>query len=268
MNRRRKWILSILGLGLAVLVCEQLWRHGRAYVLPMQFATLEDGKIYRGAWQQNWPMRKIVRDYKIKTIVALAHPSDHPMAVQERALAKELGINWVHIPIVDDRTLAYGMSMNELLEKAAAILHDPACQPVYFHCHHGLNRASMVQIAYRTRFCGWTLEQANAEINRQFGLIRATHGPDYRYMARYYQERILPLRESEKKAPERSDQSPVEQTARSPNPNQSPEQSRRDGSDVNSKARAPRLHFTSWNRRRIQPQPNRPGPNRFRRRRC
>ncbi len=195
----RVWTRRILALALVVLACQQLWRHGRAYVLPMQLYEVVPAKIYRGAWQRDWPMRRIIRDHHIKTIVALAHPADHPLAVGEKKLADEMGVKWVHIPIVDDRSLADGLSMNDLLDKAAATINDPANQPVYFHCHHGLNRASMAQIAYRTRYCGWTLEQAGAEINDAFGLIRATHGPDYRYMEKYYNDVILPLRKVDRR---------------------------------------------------------------------
>ena len=80
------------------------------------------------------------------------------------------------------------------LDRAAAVLADPANQPVYFHCHHGINRASMVQMAYRTKYCGWTLEEATAEIARTYGLIEVAHGPDYRQVERFYKERVLPNR--------------------------------------------------------------------------
>ena len=78
--------------------------------------------------------------------------------------------------------------------QAAAVLADPANYPIYFHCHHGINRASMVQIAYRTKYCGWTLEQATDEIARTFGLVEVSHGPDYRHMQSFYIERVLPFR--------------------------------------------------------------------------
>lgn len=193
-SRRRTWARWIALAGLLVLVLQQLWRHGHDYIFPEEFAVVEPGRIYRGAWQHDWPMRRIIRNYKIKTIVALAHQADHPLAVQERALARELGCRWVHIPIVDDRRSSDGQSVSDQLEEAAAILADPANQPVYFHCHHGLNRASMAQIAYRTISCGWTLDRATDEIARTFGLVRADHGPDYRHMDRFYRERVLPRR--------------------------------------------------------------------------
>lgn len=191
---RRAWLRRGL-LGTAgVVVAQQAWRHGRDYVFADQFAVVEPGRLYRGAWQQPWPMRRLVSRYKLKTLVALAHPPDHPLSVKEKALCEELGVRWVHIPIVDERRTNDYRVINEKLTQAAAVLADPANQPLYFHCHHGLNRASMVQIAYRTKYCGWTLEQANAEISETFGLKLANHGPDYRHMESYYTECVLPGR--------------------------------------------------------------------------
>lgn len=191
---RRLWVRRLLGVFLVILACQQVWRHGQDYVFIDKFAAVVPGKIYRGAWQQSWPMRRLVRTYKIKTVVALAHPPGDPMALKERALGRELGFRWVHIPIVDDRSAADGEGLFDQLEQAADVLADPVNQPVFFHCHHGINRASMAQIAYRTKHCGWTLEQANAEVSRTFGLVKVTHGPDYRRMVAFYRERVLPRR--------------------------------------------------------------------------
>jgi protein-tyrosine phosphatase len=197
MNRRSVWGRRVLLVAFVVLVCQQAWRHGRDYVFVDQFAVVEPGRIFRGAWQQTWPMRRLVRDHHIKTVVALAHTPEHPLAVREKALSREMGFRWVHIPIVDDRSTMDGQGLDDLLEQAAAVLADPKNQPVYFHCHHGLNRASMVQIAYRTLYCGWTLEQANEEVARTFRLKEETHGPDYRYMKTFYEQRVLPLRRAQ-----------------------------------------------------------------------
>lgn len=193
-SNRRVWLRrGILG-GVSLVVCQQAWRHGRDYVFADQFAVVEPGKIYRGAWQQPWPMRRIVRDYHIKTVVALAHPPDHPLVIREKALARELGFNWIHVPIVDDRGTKDYHVINQHLEEAAAALADPKNHPVYFHCHHGINRASMVQMAYRTKYCGWSLERATDEIARTFGLVEVSHGPDYRHVQSFYIEHVLPFR--------------------------------------------------------------------------
>ena len=182
--------------GLGVLAGEQFWRHGHDYVFADQFAEVVPGKLYRGAWLHSWPMRRIVQNYKIKTVVALAHPPSHPLVVREKAMASELGYRWVHIPIVDERGLGDWRVISDHLDEAAALLADPKNHPLYFHCHHGINRTSMVQMAYRTKYCGWTLEQSADEIAQTFGLVKVSHGPDYRHMQSFYIERVLPFREA------------------------------------------------------------------------
>ena len=92
-------------------------------------------------------------------------------------------------------------AISDLLDQAAAVLADPENYPVFFHCHHGLNRTSMVQIAYRTKYCGWTLAQAADEIERSVGLVKVNHGPDYRHMVSFYENRVLPLRGQHSNAP-------------------------------------------------------------------
>jgi protein-tyrosine phosphatase len=203
MISRRVWIRRVLSIGVAGIAAQQVWRHGHDYVFPSQFVTVEPGKIFRGAWQKTWPMRAIVHDHKIKTVLALAHPPDHYLSVQERKLAADLGVNWVHIPIVDNRGTndrAAEDAISDLLDQAASVLADPNSYPIYFHCHHGLNRTSMVQIAYRTKYCGWTLKQAADEIDRSVGLVKVKHGPDYRHMVSFYENRVLPLRTEQSRA--------------------------------------------------------------------
>jgi hypothetical protein len=194
---RRTWIRRALIAGAAGLGAQQLWRHGHDYVFLEHFRVVEPGRIYRGAWQKPWPMRRLVRDCKIRTVLALAHPPEHPLSVRERALARELGFRWIHIPIIDERRTndrAAEEAISDLLDRAAAVIADAATYPLYFHCHHGLNRTSMAQIAYRTRYCGWTLDRAAEEVDRSVGLVKVSHGPDYRHMVSFYESRVLPMR--------------------------------------------------------------------------
>jgi protein tyrosine/serine phosphatase len=202
MSRRLLWTRRLLILGLVILAAQQVWRHGRDYVFPDQFLVVEPGKIYRGAWQQDWPMRQIIRQYHIKTIVALAHPAESPKAIEEHALATGLGVRWLHIPIVEESTSpGEHKTVADALERAASAIADPANQPVYFHCHHGVNRASMVQMAFRMLHQGWTLEQARDEIARSpMGLVEVHHGVDHRYMTTFYEQRVLPKRLQQKGA--------------------------------------------------------------------
>jgi protein tyrosine phosphatase (PTP) superfamily phosphohydrolase (DUF442 family) len=214
MALRNTWIRRALAVCLLVLGAQQLWRHGHDYVLPREFVVVENGKLYRGGWQKGWPMRRIATNYKIKTVLALAHPDDHPLSQSERALCRELGVRWIHIPIVDQRDEANPKTLADLLDEAAAVLADSKNYPIFFHCHHGLNRASMAQIAYRTKYCGWTLDQATDEIAKTVGLIKVTHGPDYRRMVDYYNTHVLPLRARNQAAQDNATQpQPTEITA-------------------------------------------------------
>lgn len=198
-SRTKRGLRAVLLVGLVVLVCEQVYRHGHDYVLAEKFGVVVPGKLYRGAWQHDWPMRRIIRDEHIKTIVALAHPPDSPLVLSEKKLAAETGVKWIHIPIADQRTPT-DPTVSDLLESAAAELAKPENQPVYFHCHHGINRTSMVQMAYRMIYCGWTLEQAEKEIADSFGLQEVSHGPDYRHMHEFYTQRVLPRRAAQARA--------------------------------------------------------------------
>ncbi len=52
----------------------------------------------------------------------------------------------------------------------------------------------MVQIAYRTKHCGWTLDRAADEIDRTVGRVQVSRGPDYRHLVSFYESRVLPFR--------------------------------------------------------------------------
>ena len=198
MSRRRIWTWLIATAILVPIASWQSRRHLYEYVFAEKYLVVEPGKLYRGAWQRDWPMRRIIRNDRIKTIVALAHPPEHPLAIREAALSKEMGVRWIHLPVVEESTTIEGhRTVADALEKAADAMADPANQPVYFHCHHGVNRTSMAQMAYRMLHCGYTLHEAEAEIARTpIGLVEVNHGVDYRYMATFYRERVLPRRQA------------------------------------------------------------------------
>lgn len=192
-NRKKWWRLALYGV-LGVVAVHQVWRHGHDYVFAEQFAVVVPGKVYRAAWLKTWPLERVVREHHIKTVLALAHPDDSPQVQSEKRMGDELGFRFVHIPIVDDRSDPDRKLLYSRLEEAAAQIADPKNQPVLFHCHHGINRASMAQMAYRMIYCDYTLEQAEAEISDTFGLKEVSKGPDYRHMKGFYAERVLPLR--------------------------------------------------------------------------
>ncbi len=202
MSRRRKIVRWVLISALAALAVEQTWRHTHDYIFPERFRVIEDGRVYRGAWPKTFPMTRVARKHDIKTVIALAHPPDSPWIAHERAMGEKLGFEVLHIPIGSNRVRAKTArdEVFDQLEKAADAIAKPSNQPVYFHCHHGVNRASLAQMAYRMLHCGYTPMEAGLEIQETIGLKRVDKGPDYRTMIGFYEERVLPRLEAQAKA--------------------------------------------------------------------
>ena len=191
---RRAWTRRAALAACAGLATHQLVRHGYEYVLPIRFFEVLPGRLYRGAWQQPWPMRMILRTHEIKTVVALAHTEGHDLALREKALARESGARWLHIPIVDDPRIGHGKAIDALIDEAADALADPANHPVYFHCHHGKNRSSMAQMAWRTKHCGWSLDRSASELLATLGPDCVPPADDYARISGYYQRVVVPNR--------------------------------------------------------------------------
>jgi protein tyrosine phosphatase (PTP) superfamily phosphohydrolase (DUF442 family) len=54
--------------------------------------------------------------------------------------------------------------LKEKVERVVALMADPANQPVYVHCRHGQDRTGIVVAAYRMKQQGWSLADAEAEM--------------------------------------------------------------------------------------------------------
>lgn len=188
------WTRRALIAGAAGLAAHQAIRHGWEYVFPIRFAEVLPGRLYRGAWQQPWPMRGLVRSYRLKTILALCHTEGHDLALRERALARDCGVRWLHVPIVDDPRLADGRSIDQLLDQAADALNDASHYPIYYHCHHGKNRSSMAQMAWRMKHFGWSLDRAADELLRTLGPDCVPPADDFARVVGYYERVVLPDR--------------------------------------------------------------------------
>ncbi len=143
-------VAAVLGVGLVA------WKL-RYHVMLKNVRVVEAGRIYRGGLQQPGPLRRLVRDYHIRTILSLRGPCDG-----EEAIARSMGVEWISIDM--DEGLENGI--DDELEAAAAVLADRSKQPVYFHCSSGRNRSNMIHAAYRMIVCGWSVEQAIAELER------------------------------------------------------------------------------------------------------
>ena len=199
MTNRRTWIRRASLRDGRRSAREQLWRHGHDYVFPRPVRGRRARQDLSRAWQKPWPMRRIVRDYKIRTVTGAGpSPRSRPLGPGASGSGRRTGR---HAGFISRSSITAAPTTAPPKRRSPTCsIRPPPCwptpqnYPIFFHCHHGLNRTSMVQIAYRTKYCGWTLDQAADEIDRTVGLVKVSHGPDYRHMVSFYENRVLPLR--------------------------------------------------------------------------
>jgi protein tyrosine phosphatase len=160
MNRRRWIVLALIcmlsGLGWAGVRFQY-------YFWPKRFGVVEAGQIYRGGWQTTRVLRRILHDYQIRTVLNVACNPPEQEAAGEGALIRQLGIAWHKILMPGT-----GLGTFEQLDEAASLLADPANRPIFIHCAAGVHRTNVSLAAYRLKYCGWSLDQALAEM-KQFG---------------------------------------------------------------------------------------------------
>ncbi|MBU0611644.1 MAG: tyrosine-protein phosphatase [Armatimonadetes bacterium] len=74
--------------------------------------------------------------------------------------ARSLGFTWISLPMWDDPPKP------QQVQTLLATLAAAPGRPVFVHCQHGCDRTGCMFGLYRVRVCGWTFEQAYAEMRR------------------------------------------------------------------------------------------------------
>ncbi|MGC8642927.1 MAG: hypothetical protein ACP5XB_23975 [Isosphaeraceae bacterium] len=145
-----------LGVVLALVVCAIILRDDW---FEKRVKVVVPGKLMRGAWQHQGPLRQIIAREGIRTIVTLtAINSTDPKFAGQKRVVDELGVRWMIVPMRGSRATP------EQLALAADLLADPTNQPVFFHCVAGHHRTSLAHAAYLIRHEGYSAEKAWNEI--------------------------------------------------------------------------------------------------------
>jgi protein tyrosine phosphatase (PTP) superfamily phosphohydrolase (DUF442 family) len=151
----------------------------RHHFLTKRFYVVEAGAIYRGGWQQPWPLRRLTRQHGFRTILNLACRPDEPDADGEGAVVREFGLHWHRLLMPGT-----GRGSFQQLDAAADVLADPALRPVFVHCDGGRHRTNMALAAYRIKHCAWSMDQVVGELQR-YGFDPAEHGRQLRHLHDY-----------------------------------------------------------------------------------
>lgn len=89
----------------------------------------------------------------VKTVI------DMRTTENEQKQVEAAGMQAIAVPIVMTRD-----GLKEKVDRVVALMADPANQPVYVHCRHGQDRTGIVVAAYRMKQQGWSLADAEAEM--------------------------------------------------------------------------------------------------------
>jgi len=84
---------------------------------------------------------------------------DMRTSASERKQVEAAGMRAVAMPIEMSRE-----GLKDVVDRVVALMADPANQPVYVHCRHGQDRTGIVVAAYRMKQQGWSLTDAEAEM--------------------------------------------------------------------------------------------------------
>lgn len=134
---------------------------------PRRFAEVVPNEVYRGGFPSVDDIVHLKEDKSIRTIVNLTGPTDRPEEREMLAKVESLGIHLLRFPMPGD-----GRGDFAMLEQAAVAIADQGNRPIFFHCAAGKQRSNAAWAAYRMKFCGWSVEEALAELERDYDLDR------------------------------------------------------------------------------------------------
>jgi protein tyrosine phosphatase (PTP) superfamily phosphohydrolase (DUF442 family) len=118
---------------------------------PLENCYRIDDNLYRGAQPDAGGMRKL-KEMGIKTVINLRLAHDDADEIGE------LDLDSVRIRID---------TLKPKLDALVEFLHvatDPNRQPVFVHCHRGIDRTGIAVAVYRVVVCGWTKIEALKEM--------------------------------------------------------------------------------------------------------
>jgi protein tyrosine/serine phosphatase len=117
-----------------------------------RFQMIASG-LYRGG-QPGRQGFEYLKKNGIKTVINLRMEND------EESLVKELGMNYIHIPI---SIKVWSKILDPAIDQYFRVVSDPANYPIFFHCKRGADRTGALAGLYRIAIQGWEPKKAYSE---------------------------------------------------------------------------------------------------------
>ena len=134
-----------------------LWWYASS-LTPKRFDTVVPDRLYRSGEASAAQLEHLRDTYGIDRVVCLLNADAEETRV-ERAAARELGLEWVNIPMRGN-----GASTPEARARLVEVLTDPNAPPTLVHCAAGVNRTGLAVGLYRIHVDGWDYEKTLDEL--------------------------------------------------------------------------------------------------------
>jgi tyrosine-protein phosphatase SIW14 len=131
------------------------------------FRVVREGVLYRSGQMTLEGLKRIVNDYRIKTVVTLRDayvPGQLPPDLAEEQFCNAEEINHVRIPPRSWDAPDGAAPADEGVHTFLEVMKDPANYPVLVHCFAGVHRTGAFVAIYRMEFERWTNARAMAEM--------------------------------------------------------------------------------------------------------
>jgi protein tyrosine/serine phosphatase len=122
--------------------------------------VVKHGVLYRSGQLTSDQLAQAVKQYGIRTVVNFQLPAEEMR--RERELARELGVNFLNLPMPGD-----GFGEEAQFRQVLEATDDPDRRPVLVHCARGTCRTGSAVALYRFERDGWTIKDVAAEMRRQ-----------------------------------------------------------------------------------------------------
>jgi len=142
-----------------------------------RFALIRPG-LARGG-EPNQGGLTYLRDHGYRTVVSFLTNS------AESSWVVNSGMRWIHIPMRSGLFSAQPPTQDQV-RQFLSVVTDSTQYPVFIHCHAGKDRTGAMSAIYRMEACGWTKDEALAEMDsfgfsgryrRLRGYVEAYAGP-------------------------------------------------------------------------------------------
>ena len=178
MPRLLQWIFALsiaLLLAGAPLVYAR-YRHN----LLRNFHVVREGMLYRSGQLTQGGLKRVIHDYRIKTVVTLRSghfPGEPPPDQAEEEFCNKEEIKYFRLP-QQPWEASDGSVPNEInVVQFREIMNDPANYPVLVHCLAGKHRTGAMCAVFRMEHDHWTNQEALDEL-RMFGFDKLDETPD------------------------------------------------------------------------------------------